>query len=413
MAQINYYKKNFAYVLFLVWPFLAFLSAFFHYKKPWTKNIVWLFIIYFGFTFVISGEGFDANRYREWFLLMAKQDISFDNLVSLLYMPGTRYVDIAQPIVTFLLSCLTDDSRILFAVFGLILGYFYSRNIWYLLEHAGFNIHIYTLPLIITFALLIGFWQINGFRFWTAAHIYLFGVLPYLIEEDRKKLWVAGLSVFFHFSFLLPVAVFFTYALVGKRIHFFFCFFILSFFVYKIDFHIIRNISLYLPEVFQERSNMYLNYKYAANIAMDNATRNWYARYYMDILQMVLTALVVFTYFNIIFLKTKKIWLIPLFSFSMFFSGIFNVLGNIPSVDRFITLGDMFLVCFLFFYFQYDNKVFRNKIILTIVLPFLLIFCVVSIRNSFDYMSLFTVFGNPVAALFGPGKMSLMDIIKM
>lgn len=376
-------------------------------------NIVWFFVIFFGFTFVISGEGVDANRYRDWFLLMGRHNISFSTFVSFLYSAGTRYVDVVQPLISFLLSKVTNDPRILFAVFGSILGYFYSRNVWYLLDHAGPRIVRHNLPLIITFGLLIGFWQLNGFRFWTAAHVYLFGVLPYLIEGDKKKLWIASLSVFFHFTFLLPLAVLSMYMLLGNRVHVYFYFFIISLFIYEIDFQVINNLVSYFPSILQDRSLSYLSHDYAVERSEAIINKSWHARYYLDALKLALLIMTAFVYFNIKKLKYRNNWLIAFFSFSLLFLGVFNILGNIPSVGRFITLGNMFLVSFFFIYFQHDTNTRNNKLIMLVTSPLLLMFCIVSLRTGLDFFGIYTLFGNPVIALFGPGEYSIMDTVKV
>ena len=126
-----------AWILFFINPFSATIIAFVNYRSAFAKNILWLFVVYYGFTIVISDEGMDANRYRNNFIALTSNKISAKDFVDLLYQEETEYVDVAQPLITFFVSRLTKDPRILFAVFGLVFGYFYSRNIWFLLERAG------------------------------------------------------------------------------------------------------------------------------------------------------------------------------------------------------------------------------------------------------------------------------------
>lgn len=411
MQSVKYQDKVFALILFMLCPFLAFMQAFWYYRKPWAKNSVWLFTGFFGFTLVVT-EGKDASRYKDWFLLMGQQDSSLRSFLSALYSYETQFIDIIQPLISFLLSRVTSNPHILFAAFGLVFGYFYSRNIWYLLERAGHKIRLYNLSLIVTFVLLVGFWQINGFRFWTAAHVFLFGALPYLIEDKRKELWVTALSVLFHFSFMLPFIVFLMYIVLGNRLRLFFYFFLMSFFIYKIDFQIIRNVMLHLPGIFQERTEGYLSENYAETLQEHHFRMSWHAQYCGDALQLAVVALVIVTYFYRKDLITKNTWLVRLFSFSLIFNGIFNILGNVPSVGRFITLGNLFLFGFFFLYFQHDVNIRRNKIIMRFVLPAILFYCVVAIRSGFDFMSMSTVLGNPFTVMFGSSEKALMDFIK-
>ncbi|MBK8502220.1 MAG: hypothetical protein IPL46_08435 [Saprospiraceae bacterium] len=66
-----------AYLLFLIWPFFSVIYAVVNYRSPWAKNIIWLFSGFFGFTFVISNEGMDANSYRSYLEYLYESDITF------------------------------------------------------------------------------------------------------------------------------------------------------------------------------------------------------------------------------------------------------------------------------------------------------------------------------------------------
>ena len=52
-------------IFFLVWPFGSLAFTAYHLRSSWAKNIVWLFVIFFGLTFVISNPKIDANRYND------------------------------------------------------------------------------------------------------------------------------------------------------------------------------------------------------------------------------------------------------------------------------------------------------------------------------------------------------------
>ena len=51
-------------LLFIVWPFLAFITALTNYSQRDAKKVVYFFLIYYGLTFVINTEGYvDAVGY--------------------------------------------------------------------------------------------------------------------------------------------------------------------------------------------------------------------------------------------------------------------------------------------------------------------------------------------------------------
>jgi len=183
------------WILFLIHPLTAVVTAFANYRSSFAKNIVWLFVAFYGFTMVISDEGMDANRYRDDFLTLTKTEITAKSFVGMLYQEDSQYVDVAQPLISLLVSRLTNDPRILFAVFGLIFGYFYSRNIWFLLDRSGKGVKGSSLIYLLTFAIVIGFWSISGFRMWTAAHIFFFGSAKYFFENKKTGILISATSV--------------------------------------------------------------------------------------------------------------------------------------------------------------------------------------------------------------------------
>lgn len=414
MQVIARRSKLFDRIIFFIWPFLSCFRAFYHYKSPWSKNIVWAFCVFFGFTLVVT-EGGDANRYIEWFQFMGINDWSLNTFWGLMYASDTRYVDIAQPLISYLLSRFTQDPRVLLAVFGLVFGFFYSRNIWFLLDRTETRLRPFTLLLLIIFVLLIPIWTINGFRFWTASHVFLYGALPFLLEGDKKKLWIAGISILFHYSFMLPMAILLLYIGTGNRLHLFFYFFILSFFIQEINFQLIGNfISTHFPAIFAERAGQYISEDIAIRKASILANRSWHAMYYQYALRIGLVSLAVFSYSKVRKIPPNNNRLISLFSFALLFSGVFNILGKIPSVGRFLTVGNMLFIAFFFLYFQYNKnkKIRKNKIIIWLVSPCLLFYCIVAFRTGFDFIGLYTALGNPLTAFYGPGDVSLINIVK-
>ena len=209
--------------LFLFMPFLALLRVFFYYKLPETKNVIWLFTIFYGLTFVIIGGGKDAARYKNDFVKLAEDPhITFEEFTGYLYNEDTRYVDIAQPLISFIVSRFTNSPKYLFATFGLVFGFFYSRNINYLLLRVRQRMKPEAIPFIVLFALLVAIWQINGFRFWTAAHVFIYGIFNLNDGKKVKGILFSTLSLLVHFSFVLPLIVLLFKLLLGNRIMLFF-----------------------------------------------------------------------------------------------------------------------------------------------------------------------------------------------
>ncbi len=201
--------------LYIINPFLALLLSFRHYKSRWFKNFLWIFIIFYGFSFSFV-DTMDADHYKYLFEKAQRQYADFSSITQVFDPTQTGQLDFARPLINFILSGFTSNYHVLFAVYGLIFGFFYSRNISFLIQNSNLNGKNIKAWLFFA-AFFVGVWQINGFRFWTATHIFLFGIIMVQVEGRKKRglLWMF-LSLAFHFSFILPLLVFATYKFIPK-----------------------------------------------------------------------------------------------------------------------------------------------------------------------------------------------------
>ncbi|MBP8959659.1 MAG: EpsG family protein [Bacteroidales bacterium] len=405
-------NRLYYYLGFLFWPFGLMLASFRYRHKPWAKNIFWLFCIYFGFVFIISSEGPDSARYANTLIELSKSDLTFSNLISALYTTETNYVDIVQPLITFIVSRFTTNYHVLFAVFAFIFGFFYSRNLWFLLERINGKITIVCFIFILTFALIISVWNINGFRMWTAAQIYLYGMLPFLIEGDKKKLFWTFFSVFVHFSFFFPVAVVFLYLLAGDRLTVYFWFFIIASFITEINIESVKEFISSLPDVFRLKLIGYTSEEYTERVKSASESLNWYVPYSSAGVRGVVYAFSIAAFIKCRNLLKSEKGLLNLFSFSLLFYGFANIARNIPSGGRFITVANLFMFAFIVFILLKTN---RNKIFTLLKylsIPALLLFLIVAIRIGFDYMGIMTFIGNPFTAIFYEDTVPLIFYVK-
>jgi hypothetical protein len=100
------------YLSFILWPFGILLAALKHWKQAWTKNVFWIFCIYFGYTFIIGPEGpdsvesvWDANL----LVYYARSDMSLTELWGSIYSESSEFVDIFLPLIIYLTSRLTEN----------------------------------------------------------------------------------------------------------------------------------------------------------------------------------------------------------------------------------------------------------------------------------------------------------------
>jgi len=402
--------------LFILSPILSLFFALKNFRYASAKNIVWAFTVFYGFTFVISNEGMDANRYRDQFLDFTKVSLTFSQFTETLYDVESKSVDVLNPAIQYLVSRFTDNPRFLFAAYGLIFGFFYSRNIWYILDRVGADLKPVVIPLIVTFAFLVPIWDLNGFRFNTSMHLFLFGILPYLFENKKSLLIVSLLSVFVHFSFLFPVLVFLSYLILGNRLYIFFFFFIGSMFITEINVDVIRDgIANNLPEVFQVRTSGYtsdekIEARRNASSADDKSA--WFVKLYGAALKWLIIAFI-----SAIFLRGKKYLsenkgMMSLYCFALYIYGWANISSILPSGGRFVTIAHLFSMALIILYVQNGPQETILRRLIPLSVPVLLLFFAVQMRIGFDTIGVFTIFGNPLTAMFFDGDIALIKLIK-
>jgi hypothetical protein len=400
------------YIFFILWPFGVLLYAIKNYRAPWAKNIAWLYTIFFGFTFVIPNAGVDASRYADELIFMAQSDFSLENIFSSYLNKQSGMLDIAQKILTFIVSRFTDDYRFLFAAFGMFMGYFLSRIVWFLAEKTVGRLKYLEVMVIIAFALVIGIWDIGGVRWNVAAVIFIYGVLRYIISNEISGLWICSSAVLVHWSFIFALLMFFAYKIIGDRIHIYFALFIVSFFLSELNLDIIRSLfSSYAPGALQESRGTYLSQEYVDYRSEHYTTISWYISGHWQAIRYYILLFSIYFYARGRHYLSNYQPLLNLFSFTLFFYGVFNILSDIPSVGRFLSIGNMLFLAVMFWTLRSTGR--RFPVFLRLVgIPVLILFIIVRMRIGFDFIGIWSVLGNPLFAYFAENNLSLIDIIK-
>lgn len=403
------------YLSFLIWPFGVTVDALRHWRQPWAKNVFWLFCIFFGYSFIIATDeegSADSARYAQYLVEYANSSHNLKTLFRSFYSETSSNVDIVQPLITYLVSRVTNNPHILFAVFALIFGFFHSRNIWYILSKLKNGLNFIVILFLFVFILLNPIWSINGFRMWTAAQIFIYGTLPFLFEGKTKFLFWSFLSVFFHFSFVIPVIALCIYVLARNRINIYFGLFIITSFLKEIDLQAIQSFLSFLPEVFQPRIKGYTNIEYAESVSLTNQALNWYLPLALKAVNWVIYLLVLYIFFlNRNFIKDRKGFL-NVFSFAIFFYSIANILSLVPSGGRFINIGSTIMFAFFVIFLNDSPKTSGLETVRIISVPLLMLFSLVMLRAGMDYFGIVTIIGNPVFAALGAESEPLITEIK-
>jgi hypothetical protein len=399
-------------LLFLLSPFIGLIQGFKHHREAWAKNSIWLFVIFYGFTMYRPVE-MDANRYVEKLGFLYDAPLSWDSFLLNFYSDDGSTVDIYQPLITYLMALFTKNGNLLFAVFGFVFGYFYSRNIWLLFEVAKKRRMDSTLwILIFTFASIVGYWELNGVRMWTAAHIFFYGTFLFIIQGKKKGFLIAASSVLVHFSFVLPVSILIFYHFIKVPWKWLYFIFIASFFVSELNVHVIGDfLGNVAPEFLVPKVKGYTNDEYIETLSTDAPIANWYVRYYLKAVAWVIFIMTSSIYFSsLATVKSNKAFS-KFFGFTLLFLSIGNLMSLIPSGGRYLTIARIFAMALLFlFYVWYDNKYYRKY--LSFLSPLLVFFIIVSIRISFETTTFVTVLANPIIAVFVDVPIALISIFK-
>jgi hypothetical protein len=407
--------------LFLLFPFLAGITAIRNYRESWAKNIIWAFIVFYGFTFSIpteaskDGTSADINRYILQVRELYKVDLKFQDVAKLYH--DNEDIDILKLTIAIVVSRITNSSQVLTAIYGFIFGFFISRNIWFVIERMRGKLKTAALLLLIVYALVDPIWNINGFRFHTAVQIFIYGLLPFLFEGSKKGIFVSALSILVHFSFMLPVGVLLLYILAGNRTIIYFIFFIASFFSSGINIIALNSlVAENAPTALADRTATYRNVdkveelQSGAQEGTDN--RNWYIRLYTLALQWPLELFLLILFF---YRKEMKLFdrrFLNSLSFTLLFWGVANIMASLPSGRRFLAIAELSALPLIILYVQNipKEKYLTNWVLLAS--PALLLFIIVSIRFGFLTISVNTLISNPLVVLFTDYNIALNELIK-
>lgn len=409
--------KSAIWLLFILSPFLSVLQAFAHPKNKWAKNVVWLFFMFYGFTFVIPRETMDAASYRNKLVEAHQSEWTFSDFTHTLYNPEIRQgeTDLLEPLLKWAVSTFTSDYRVLFLFFALVYGYFYSRIIWFVLDEFGYQKSAFYVLLITCFAIVSPIWYISGFRWYTALTFNFYFLLLYW-KHDKLKYLIYGLgAIFIHYSFTLLIPIYLIFIFVRTRVNLLFILFLASQFVSQVDVQLVSGLMprSILPEVFITESEGYLSESRVEALSSVRADKVWYAKIYGDWFKWSLIFCV-----SLIFIRKRdqimqNDWLLKIFSATFYTFFIATLLQNLPSMGRFHSLafycGFLAVISYLSIY---SGAIKLKRILALFASPGLILYAAIVVKNGLETFSILTFLGNPIIALITNIDISFIDFIE-
>lgn len=418
--MISNKEKYLSYALAVLFPFAGLVYSLYNWRKPWSKNVFWIVCIYLGLIMILitggslENTGRDTARYVMWFQQISQSQASLLDIIGN-YGQGERSLDLYQPISAWLVSRFTDNSHILFVVYAFVFGFFYSRNVWYILDKHSVSYSKITIIAIALLFLVCPIWSIAAVRMWTAAQIFTFGLLPYLLEKDKSRLIWIILTPLFHFSFLYITALSLLFIILLNRaknidryIRIAAIIFIATLFLDSLSLSSVEsfltNIS---PSGFANRIVSYTDEDYAAAVQQSEDQRNWYVNASNTILSWGLAIIMI----SMVPKKNRSGYSVDLLLLYSLLIGTFaNLVSSIPVGYRFMIVANMFSVSlFLIYLFRKGTPVPKYIFIVAFALCIPLM---VEFRKGFDYYPISLFFGNFFTYGLFETNEPLIDIIK-
>ncbi|EIM77278.1 hypothetical protein A3SI_06814 [Nitritalea halalkaliphila LW7] len=186
-----------------------------------------MFVTFVGLTWsLVPGSTSDSVRYMAKVQKYHYSTLSFFEL----YMQGDE-IDVFSELLIYSVSRFTSYGWVLMVFQAVVFGFFFSRNMAYVFRKLEGEMKPLVWILFLTFFVIVPIWSFNGFRFWTATHIFAYGLLPYLFEGKRKNLiWCFVTPFIFHYAFTVPLFILLIFFVFRNRLHIYFGLFVFSLF---------------------------------------------------------------------------------------------------------------------------------------------------------------------------------------
>ena len=330
-------------------------------------------------------------------------------------------MDLYQPLMTYFISRFTDNGHVLFAAFAFVFGFFYSRNIWYVLEKLP-DKKLGKLFILVTLYFLISpITNVNGVRMWTALHVFVYALLPYLLERKRSKLWLILLTPLIHFSFLYIGVFALAFFLVPYRLKtesgifltLAYVLFVVTLFVNSLNLDEVNGVlAEYSPESYEARIDGYVNQNYLDANKDRLALNNWYVKLSGNITHWGYSILLLLILPCMKRNFKNEYGLMHLYIFALLIGSFANISALIPSGGRFQLVSQMFKVPLILLVVSYIPQNDNFHKVVNIALLFLLLPLAVEFRKIFDFLGITAILGNFITVFFWETNIPLIEYLK-
>tara|TARA_B100000795_G_scaffold269145_1_gene257722 strand:+ start:2970 stop:4199 length:1230 start_codon:yes stop_codon:yes gene_type:complete len=406
-------------ILALISPFLCLIIGLKNYRTNSAKYYILVFILFYAFTLTFPEGETDMDFFRRidhFNSIVAEKNLKISEMWKLVYSDDSidSSADIFEKTLIFITSRFTDNYRWMSVVWGLIFGLFSLWNIEFIIKKLDLRINRYNFLWILLLFLLIPFWNINAFRFWTAAHIFINGMLRYFYTDDRKYfLLICISSVLVHFSFIIPNILLLLFLFLPKNLFVANIIFVTTIITSFVSLNSIDVNFDFLPLGIQSKIDGYTSIRYLDQAQeLYNLQTNFYVnfRYYLVLIAFELMFLLIY-FKHKAFLKIKMNEQILFLSFILLTFA--NLVFDIRPLDRFFNLGAFFMTFIGLKFWNYLFVENRKPALFRLCSILLTLYIIVEIRIGFDTISIVSILGNPITQNFLlDSNFSLIDLFK-
>ena len=372
-------------IIFIIWPFLGFLFAIYDFKRRFSRFLILLFFLIFGFLIYINPQQ-DSQRRADYLKVAYLEPFdkffdSFDKLYE-------ESLDFIEPLLIYTVSRFTDFYGTLFAIYALIFGslMLYYLKIMYLHFYNYKNINALIFLILLVFVNSIG--EINGFRMWTAAWIFAVGMILFFHFQKDKYLLFACSSIFLHFSYIPLVILVFVYKFFGNRAFIYGILAIFSFFVAELNMDQVQQYAAFFGKASETKISAYTGDKYIESVNNKKEVAAWFlifnerGMHYFTSISMLMVYLKKRAYFRVKLVD-------KFYSFTLLLLTFANISSLLPSGARFYRVYNIFAFSTLLLYFVYEEKDKKISNINLFALPVIVLFVFFNIRLFSDPASIY------------------------
>lgn len=363
-------------IIFIIWPFLGFLFAIYDFKRRFSRFLILLFFLIFGFLIYLNPQQ-DSQRRADY--LKAAYLEPFDKFFDSFDKLYEESLDFIEPLLIYTVSRFTDFYGTLFAIYALIFGslMLYYLKIMYLHFYNFKNINALIFLILLVFVNSIG--EINGFRMWTAAWIFAVGMILFFHFQKDKYLLFACSAIFLHFSYIPLVILVFVYKFFGNRAFIYGSLAIFSFFVAELNIDQVQQYAAFFGKASETKISAYTGDKYIESVNNKKEVAAWFlifnerGMHYFTSISMLMVYLKKRAYFRVKLVDN-------FYSFTLLLLTFANISSLLPSGARFYRVYNIFAFSTLLLYYVYEEKDKKISNINLFALPVIVLFVFFNIR---------------------------------